>query len=108
MSANPTPTPTRAHRVSGGEIAQDISDRMKALSKRLLAEDDVHEVLEVIPTSTEGFWFYLIQTPFATWPRYVIGETTEDLSDVNPFFFCGQREEALERWAHYPIREVEL
>jgi hypothetical protein len=63
---------------------------------RIAAERDVQRVLEIAPDDKR--FRYLVQTPFDTWPRYVIGTTDAALSDVRIEFRCGEECFAREKW----------
>lgn len=79
--------------LSGGET----SDRADILKIRTLIrlEDDVHDVLALSWVPQEQRWLYLIKTPFATWPKYVVGWTTPDNSETEILFRCGMESNAI-------------
>ena len=84
---------TPACRMSEGETAAREEYRnMRAL---IQMEPDVIEVVGLSWMETTGRWLYCIKTPFATWPKYVIGTT--DTANENPeiLFRCGQLSNAL-------------
>jgi len=77
-------------RLSGGETA-DYPEFWK-VRVLIQQEADVLEVLALSWLSQESRWLYLIKTPFATWPKYVVGTT--DATNENPeiCFRCGHEE----------------
>ena len=83
METNTTPT----DRLSGGET----EDRAAYLKLRALLqqETDVHAVLALSWVPQEGRWLYLIKTPFATWPKFVVGYTDQENNDPEIIFRCG-------------------
>ena len=74
-------------RLSGGET----DDRAAYLTLRAVIqrETDVHEVLGLSYLPTEGRWLYLIKTPFASWPKYVVGWTDDENANPEIIFRCG-------------------
>lgn len=66
--------------------------------KRLLErEPDVKRVLEVNPVGDR--FRYLIETHFATFPRFVIGITDAAFEHVRIEFRCGQEYSARRHWS---------
>lgn len=74
-------------RLSGGET----EDRPEFLKLRALIqqESDVLEVLALSWVPEKSRWLYLIKTPFATWPKYVVGLTDGDNRSPEILFRCG-------------------
>lgn len=64
----------------------------------IAAEPDVRAVLELEPIAGTADWRYLIETPFATFPRYVIGRTDATMSDVRITHRCGHIATARIEW----------
>jgi hypothetical protein len=64
----------------------------------IAAEPDVRAVLELEPIAGTDDWRYLIETPFATFPRYAIGRTDATLSRVRITHRCGHIDTAREAW----------
>ena len=75
------------HRLSGGET----EDREALVNLRCLIgkEPDVYAVLALSYIPTEGRWLYLIKTPFASWPKYVVGFTDAENANPEVIFRCG-------------------
>lgn len=78
--------------ISGGET----EDRTEYLRLRALIqkEEDVYEVLALSWVPQEQRWLYLIKTPFATWPKFVVGYTDADNADPEILFRCGHEDNA--------------
>lgn len=69
-----------------------------ALADRLTAEEDVRKVLALQPLD-DGRALYLIETPFLTFPKFVVGSTNAANDDVRTLLACGAKwsaEEAFE------------
>jgi len=66
------------------------------VARLIEAEQDVRRVLKVAAQGQR--YRYLIETPFQTWPRFVIGTTDADLADVRIEYRCGAEWSALEEW----------
>jgi len=72
---------------------------MNTLLRGLIAaEPDVRAVLKLKPIAGTEDWRYLIETPFATFPKYVIGRTDATMSDVRITHRCGHIETARNEW----------
>lgn len=82
--------------LSGGET--EDSAEYAALRSKILAEPDVYEVLALSFVPPEQRWLYLIKTPFATFPKYVIGYTDSDLAEPEILFSCGAEWSARAEW----------
>lgn len=92
---------TKPARMSGGELTGPARDIFLELSKLIAAEPDVHRVMDLTPldpAEPEGLWHYLIETPFATFPKFVIGLT--DIRNEAPsiVFQSGTEWAAMEEW----------
>lgn len=88
-------------RMSGGELTGPARDILIDLRHRIEAEPDVHRVIDLTPldpAEPEGLWHYLIETPFATFPRFVIGQT--DIRNESPsiVFQSGTEWAAMNEW----------
>ena len=81
-------------KMSGGEAC----GRLEYLKLRALIqqETDVHEVLALSWVPQHERWLYLIKTPFATWPKYVVGLTDEENKEPQILFRCGHESNARE------------
>jgi hypothetical protein len=64
----------------------------------IAAEPDVRAVLKLESIAGTEEWRYLIETPFSTFPRYVIGRTNTTMSDVSITHRCGHIETARNEW----------
>lgn len=83
-------------RLSGGETVD--SEAYRRLRALLAAEADVHEVLALSYVPEDRKWLYLIKTPFATWPKFVIGETDSENANPELIFRCGAEWSAWSEW----------
>lgn len=68
-----------------------------SLREIMAREEDVKRIVRLEPTGT-GRFRYLIETPFATFPKFVIGTTDAKFDDVRLELRCGLLESAEERW----------
>ena len=66
------------------------------ISKLIEAEPDVKRLVELAVIGTG--WLYLIETPFETWPRFVIGTLSPDGSGPRILLNCGQEWSARAEW----------
>jgi hypothetical protein len=66
------------------------------LRERIEREDDVKQVLRLEPHGAR--FRYLIETPFETFPKFVIGTTDAENSDVRIEHRCGLLSTAMEQW----------
>jgi hypothetical protein len=80
--------------LSGGELPQEERADYLRLRALIQKEDDVHAVHGLSYLDDEGRWLYLIETPFATWPRYVVGTTDGENLNPEPSVRCGHLETA--------------
>jgi len=80
-------------RMSDGET-EDRAEFAK-LRALIMQEPDVYEVLALSWVSTEARWLYCIKTPFATWPKFVVGWTDGENEAPKIIFCCGREENAL-------------
>ncbi len=97
-----TTTPTAA-RMSGGEIEGPLRDAFVRLSRLIRVEPDVHLLiaLDRLPDDddlADRPWIYLIETPFATFPRFVIGRTDDDNENPDILFQSSTEWSAMEEW----------
>ena len=67
------------------------------LAARICLEGDVRRLLELRPLP-DGRWAYWIETPFESFPRYVIGSTDAQMTAVRIEFKCGQAWSARQAW----------
>lgn len=73
--------------------AEDPLARLRAL---ILAEADVKALHRLEPRF--GRYCYLIETPFQTFPKFVIGTTNADNTQVHITHQCGAQWQADEAW----------
>ena len=90
--------------LSGGEIAEPLRSKYLLVRHRIAAQDDVHEVVALVKLKDEDRWLYLIKTPFASFPKFVIGSTDSENTSPELLFRCGSRWAAEDEWT----RIVEL
>ena len=64
----------------------------------IAAEPDVRAVLELEPIAGSDDWRYLIETPFGSFPRYVIGRTNAAMTNVRITNLCGHLTTARISW----------
>lgn len=64
-------------RMTGGELHPERREAMLKLRKLILAEPDVVTIHGLAPLHG-GRWAYLIQTPFASFPNFVMGTTDDE------------------------------
>lgn len=76
--------------MSGGEAPEAEREILTRLSELIAAEEDVY-ILHAIEADAlqPGRYLYMIETPFETWPKYVVGRTNADLSEVQHLYKCG-------------------
>jgi hypothetical protein len=91
-------TITTAARMSGGELEGPLKDTFIRLAKLIQAEPDVHRIIAMDQIDDE--WHYLIETPFASYPRFVIGKTDDDNQEPTILFQCSAEWSAMEEWQH--------
>ena len=72
----------------------------------IAAEPDVRAVLELEPVAGTGDWLYLIETPFDSFPRYVIGRTDAAMKDVRIQHRCGHIDTARAAWSAVPLESM--
>ena len=94
---NTDPTTKIPYRYSGGEMEENYRRQYVALRNLIQREADVHAVLE-LSRQADGRWMYLIQTPFVTFPKYVIAITDVENESVEIFLRCGSEWSARAEW----------
>lgn len=82
-------------RTSGGEIQE--SEATHALRSLIQGEHDVRRIVDLIETA-DGKFLYLIETPFQTFPRFVIGQTDVENRSPKILLKCGSEWAADEAW----------
>jgi len=100
---NPDTTTTTPARMSGGEIEAPLRDTFARLAKLIRSEPDVVRLvaldrLQDDDDTDDRPWLYLIETPFATFPRFVIGRTDDDNENPDILFQCSAEWSAMEEW----------
>ena len=83
--------------VSGGEIPAEQRAAYIALRDKIQREPDVLRVFE-LSLRTDGSWMYFIQTPFVTFPKFVIGLTDADNESPEVVFRSGAKWSASAAW----------
>lgn len=63
--------------MTGPEITPLRREAYLALRANILSEPDVHALHNLSPIPG-GRWVYIIETPFATFPKFVLGTTDDD------------------------------
>jgi hypothetical protein len=82
---------------SEGALAGVASADLLACISALIEEEyDVKQVLELVESGDR--YRYMIETPFESFPKFVIGTTDEHLLDVNREVACGSEWAAREEW----------
>ena len=89
-----------ANRMSGGEIEGLKKERFETLRRLITTEADVHQLHALLPAHTADSerWLYFIETPFATFPRFVIGETDQVNASPTILFQSGTFWTAADHW----------
>ena len=82
--------------MAGGELCEGERAAYLRLRGLILAELDVYAVLGLSWVPEDGRWLYFIQTPFASWPKFVVGWTDADNESPTIMFRCGRIEAASE------------
>ena len=91
------PKPKTPPSYSGGEMDENYQRQYVALRNLIQREADVHAVLE-LASQADGRWIYLIQTPFVTFPKFVIGLTDVENEEVEIFMRFGSEWSARAEW----------
>jgi hypothetical protein len=89
MPAHPT------NRNSGGEFRESAA--AQSLRKLIQGEFDVRRIVHLAERAN-GKFLYMIETPFQTFPRFVIGTTNADNSEVHHIFKSGSEWSAQKTW----------
>jgi hypothetical protein len=75
-----------------------IADKTETQVAEMIArEADVFRVVECEEIGA-GRYRYLIETPFRSFPRFVIGTTDAQMTDVRPRVKCGLLATAVDQW----------
>ena len=69
-------------KMSGGEQHEEQRLAFHRLKNLIEQEGDVHRVRDLRPIPGTPRWAYLIETPFATYPKFVVGSCNDDKSDI--------------------------
>jgi hypothetical protein len=86
---------TASPRLSGGEHQKSPEDiKLDALIK---AEPDVFRLVDLVQL-VDGKFLYQIETPFAGFPKYVIGSTDAENKAPHILLKCGTEWAADEAW----------
>lgn len=92
-----TPAESALHKQSGGEMPADQREEYIRLRDLIKRGDDVFDVI-ALSRRCDGTWLYFIKTPFVSFPKFVIGETTTDNANPTPLFRSGARWSADAKW----------
>lgn len=63
------------------------------------------EVLGLSWVAAESRWLYWIKTPFATWPKHVVGWTDDANVETEILFRCGNESVAREQFNELNLGE---
>lgn len=83
--------------LTGGELPAELREQFVQLRDRIQKEPDVLQLHE-LSRQNDGRWLYLIQTPFVTFPKFVIGRTDLTNEWVEVLFRCGAEWSARAEW----------
>lgn len=65
-----------AAKMSGGELPAEDREAALKLAALIRAEADVFALHALVPVPGKpGRWLFMIETPFVSFPKFVIGET---------------------------------
>lgn len=67
-----------------------VHDDLIDLADLIRREQDVRRVIALQPLG-DGRALFLIETPFLTFPKFVVGSTNEPNDDVRVLMSCGAR-----------------
>jgi hypothetical protein len=85
-------------KMSGGEIPLEQRAEYIRLRDLIKREEDVFDVI-ALSRRCDGTWLYYIRTPFVSYPKFVIGETTaENEVTLPPLFRSGMQWSADAEW----------
>lgn len=84
--------------MSGGEINGEEKEAYLHMRKIIEGQEDVHKLHELSWLPDEMRWLYMIQTPFATFPKFVIGHTGPENLDPVVVFQCSSEWGAQAEW----------
>lgn len=81
--------------------AETLQAQTEVLRALIETEGDVRALLrlEPLPDWTPPRWAYLIETPFMTFPKFCVGMTNADNTEVHVVSKCGLRNSAEEAFA---------
>lgn len=86
------------HRTSGGEITGEEREAWLRMSQILRGQEDVHRLIALDYDPDAMQWWYLIETTFATFPRFVIGHTDPENLEPVVQFQCSAEWNAQDEW----------
>jgi hypothetical protein len=90
---------TTGPRMSGGE--DENADAIRKVRALIMIEPDVYDVMALSWVACKQRWLYLIKTPFATWPKFVVGYTDDGNTDPEILFRCGREANAWEEFNNH-------
>lgn len=89
-------------KMSRGEISFEDHADHERMARMIRAEGDVFRLLALAPRGEFAVpgrkWYYMIQTPFATFPKFVIGLTDDRNENPAVIFRCELRSSAEDFW----------
>lgn len=91
-----TPPPEPTYKMTEGET--EDAEEYRRIRALIAKEPDVFEVLALSWIPTEQRWLYMIKTPFATWPKFVVGYTDSDNETPEIVLQCGAEWTALKEF----------
>lgn len=71
-----------------------------ALKARMEIEDDIKRVIRLEPVGDR--FRYMIETPFKTFPKFVVGNTDDAFDEVRIEMKCGMETTAERFWNNLP------
>jgi hypothetical protein len=86
--------------LSGG--IHDLETAKREVRELIEKERDVKACLE-LAERVDGKFLYLIETPFETWPKFVVGLTSRDNSEVEILHKCGLEINGRAAWQSFRL-----
>ena len=93
--------PATSAEASQGASPGVPTGEMVRLLETMKRESDIKTVVRLVPSGA-GRYRYLIETSFATFPKFVVGTTDASFDDVRIESRCGLFSTADEAWARKP------
>jgi hypothetical protein len=83
--------------LTGGELPPEERRQYVELRDRIQKEPDVL-LVHALARQADGRWLYLVETPYITFPKFVIGRTDLSNESVELLFRCGAEWSARAEW----------